>query len=351
MNKLKIVHCANFSYFKNGEVFYSTDRKITFGLMSQGHFVYDFSYRDQSKAQRFLAFKKKSIIKMNQDLIETCINIEPDLLLLAKSEFIFPVTLEKIKKILPSIKIAKWFVDFLDRENKTFFEQFNYIDFFFQTNATSLKKLSSTYPHMTCAFMPNIADPSFERKINLNKEYDLIYIARDHKEDVRYEFAVKLNDFCKKKDYNLKIYASLGNPLVFGTEYYREISKSKIAINFNRSDFLDRINEDNFMGSSDRMNHFMGMHTCTFSPRIRGLEDIYRDKVDVVYFDNLDDCFEKIDFYLKNKKYEEIAINGNKRVYEVSNANRVTKFMLEVIFNEKFADEYEWKSLVYKSNI
>ena len=60
MNKLKIVHCANFSYFKNGEVFYATDRKVTHGLMSQGHFVYDFSYRDQAKAQRFLGFKKKN---------------------------------------------------------------------------------------------------------------------------------------------------------------------------------------------------------------------------------------------------------------------------------------------------
>ncbi|MDZ7817351.1 MAG: hypothetical protein U5K55_01525, partial [Aliarcobacter sp.] len=57
-------------YFKNGEVFYATDRKITHGLINQGHFVYDFSYRDQAKAQRVLAFKKRSIEKMNNDLME-----------------------------------------------------------------------------------------------------------------------------------------------------------------------------------------------------------------------------------------------------------------------------------------
>lgn len=346
---LKIVHCANFSYFKNGEVFYATDRKITHGLMSQGHFVYDFSYRDQAKAQRFLGFKKKSLDKMNQDLIDTCKNIEPDLLLLAKAEFIYPKTLKAIKELLPSVKIAKWFVDFLNRENQTFYDQFQYIDTFFQTSADALADLSIKYPHMLCSYMPNITDPAFDKQMVAKKEYDIIYIARDHKEDVRHKFAILLEDFCKKENLSYKIYASLGNPPIFGTRYYEEISKAKITINFNREDLLEGENKKKFMGSSDRMNHFMGIGTCTFSPKIRGLETLYQDGIDIVYFDGIQDCFSKIKEYLKNKKYEKIATQGNKKVYAVSNTKKVTRFMLESIFKKPYSQAYEWQNLNYKN--
>lgn len=348
MNKLKIVHCANFSYFKNGEVFYATDRKITYGLMSQGHFVYDFSYRDQAKAQRFLGFKKKSIDKMNQDLINTCVNIEPDLLLLAKAEFIFPDTLKKIKELIPNIKIAKWFVDFLNREETEFFKQFNYIDSFFQTSAAKLQDLSSEYQHLLCSYMPNLTDKAFDKKIEIEKKYDIIYIARDYKEDVRHKFAVALNEFCRKNRLNLKLYASLGNPPIFGQSYYKEIAKAKIAINFNRTDKLEGENKEKFMGSSDRMNHFMGVGTCTFSPKIKGLDSLYKDKKDIVYFEGMDDCFDKILYYLKDNKYKKIAQNGNKKVYKVSNTKKVTKYFLETIYNINFTENYEWLRLRYK---
>lgn len=350
MNKtLKIVHCANFSYFKNGEVFYATDRKITHGLMSQGHFVYDFSYRDQAKAQRFLGFKNKSIELMNQDLIKTCENIQPDLLLLAKAEYIYPDTLKRIKEKIPSVKIAKWFVDFLSREEIEFFKQFSYIDSFFQTSAAKLQELSNEFPHMLCSYMPNITDEAFDKKIVSEKEYDIIYIARDHKEDVRHKFAVMLNEFCKNNNLKLKLYASLGNPPIFGQNYYNEIAKAKIAINFNRTDKIEGENRDKFMGSSDRMNHFMGTGTCTFSPKIRGLETLYKDNEDLIYFDGFDDCCRKILDYLKDDKYQEIANNGNRKVYEVSNTKKVTKYILETTFKTEYSENYEWSNLIYKS--
>lgn len=349
MDKLKIIHCANFSYFKNGEVFYATDRKISHGLMHQGHFVYDFSYRDQAKAQRVIGFKKKSIEKMNQDLIETCKNIQPDLLLLAKAEFLYSDTLEKIREDIPNIKIAKWFVDFLNREEKDFFEQFKYIDYFFQTSAVKLQSLSSEFENLVCSYMPNITDHAFDKKIENTKEYDIIYIARDHKEDVRHKFAVALDNFCREKNLKLKLYASLGNPPVFGQTYYDEISKAKIAVNFNRTDKLEGENKEKFMGSSDRMNHFMGTGTCTFSPKIKGLDSLFKDNVDLVYFDGVEDCFEKILYYLEDDRYKKIALEGNKKVYEISNTKKVTQYFLETIYNKSFSQHYEWSELKYKN--
>lgn len=347
MDKLKIVHCANFSYPKNGELYYATDRKVTHGLIQNGHMVYDFSYRDQAKLHRFLGFKKKSIRLMNLDLIETCRNIKPDILVLAKSELVSVETLKTIKELFPKIKIAQWFVDWLEYEKKDFFEKFNYIDSFFQTSAEKLEKLSQDYPKTICSYMPNIADPAFEHDLNLEKKYDVIYIARDYKEDSRYKFAILLKAFCEKYHINLKLFASLGEPPIFGKDYYEAIAQAKIAINFNRTDNIDGINEEKFMGSSDRMNHMMGTGTCLFSPKIVGLDMLYKDQENLVYFESFDDCGKKLLHYLESGEYERIAKQGRKKVFEVSNAKKVTKYMLETLFEVPYSETYEWESLKY----
>ena len=323
------------------------DRKISSGLIQNGHFVYDFSYRDQAKAQRFLGFKKKSIEKMNQDLIDTCKNIQPDLLLLSKSEMIEADTLKSIKELFPNVKIAKWFVDFVEREDEVFFSQLKYIDAFFKTSPKDLLDLSEKYKKTIFTVMPNITDSIFERKTNNSKEYDVVYIARDHKEDVRYKFAVELNEFCKENNLVLKLFGSLGNPPIFGENYYNEISKARIAINFNRDDDLYVQDPIKVLGSSDRLNHFLGMGTCTFSARIKGFENFFRDKEDIVYFDNIEDCFEKIKYFLTEDRYKSIANNGQKRAFNLVNTRRVTKYMLDIIFDEK-VELNEWCEYVFK---
>lgn len=348
---LKIVHCANFSNFKNGASYYAMDRKITHGLIENGHFVYDFSYRDVAKARRFLAFKKKSIQLMNQDLIDTCTNIKPDILLLGKAETISLMTLKTIKELIPDIKIVQWYVDFLETEKKEFFERFNYIDTFLKTSALSLMELSREYPNTIFSCLPNISDPAFDKEYGVEKEYEILYIARDHKEDVRAKFAKLLDEFCRQENINLKVYGSLGNKGVFGSKYYEEISKAKIAINFNRNDDLYHQKKDKILGSSDRMNQFLGAKVCTFSPRIPGFEKLYVDKKDIIYFDDINDCFQKIKYYLEDDKYTIIASNGQQKAYSIVNAKRITKFLLDLSLEQKSEDNYEWQEYIYKNGV
>ena len=40
----KIVHCGIFNEKDNGNFFYGLERKISHGLIQNGHFVYDFSF-------------------------------------------------------------------------------------------------------------------------------------------------------------------------------------------------------------------------------------------------------------------------------------------------------------------
>ncbi|MFK2823806.1 glycosyltransferase [Arcobacter sp. YIC-80] len=344
---LKIVHCGIFNEKDNGNFFYGLERKISHGFIQNGHFVYDFSYRDIERNNRTFGVKDSGLKKMNLSLIEICKNIDADILVLAKAEKIFRSTIETIKKTLPNIKVIQWYVDHLE-EKKDFFEKLDCMDAFFYANAKELKNLSLKYTDTIFSFFPNISDPAFDKSLNYEKTTDVLYIARDYKEDVRTKFALLLKEFCEKENIKLNVFASLGKPAIFGNDFHKEIAKSKIAINFNRDDHLNEVNQEKVLGASDRMAQFLGSKVCTFSPRIKGFEKLYEDEKDLVYFDCPKDCFEKIKKFLQNKKYLEIAQNGQNKTFDIANAKRVTNFMLEVLFNRSKANSYEWAEYKYK---
>ncbi len=344
----KIVHCGIFNELDNGNFFYGLERKISHGLIQNGHFVYDFSYRDIERYSRFLGVKNTGLKKMNQKLIDICININADILFLAKAEKIEKETLIKIKECLPHIKIIQWYVDHL-LETESFFEKLNYIDVFCYPNAKELQNLSSQYKNTVFSFIPNISDPLFDKQLALPKTTDVIYIARDYQEDVRTKFAILLKDFCEKEHIQLKVYASLGNPAVFGHAFHQAISQAKIAINFNRDDNLKDVNPEKILGASDRMAQFLGCGICTFSPRIKGFEKLYQDQKDIVYFDSPSDCFEKLTYYLKEKKYAVIAKNGQEKTYKIANSKRITQYMLELLETSHSLDDYEWYEYKFKN--
>jgi len=344
---LKIVHCGIFNERDNGNFFYGLERKMSHGLSQNGHFVYNFSYRDEERNLRLLGIKDSGLKKMNKKLIDICMNIKVDVLFLAKAEKISIETISTIKKLLPNLKVIQWYVDHLE-ENDAFFEKLNVVDVFYYANAKDLQTLSNRYTETIFSFFPNISDPAFDKNINLDKINDVIYIARDYNEDVRSKFAVLLKDFCEKENIKYEIFASLNNKPVFGNDFHEAIGRTKIAINFNRDDTLEKNNEEKLLGASDRMAQFLGSKICTFSPRINGFEKLYKDEKDIVYFDNPDDCFNKLKEYLSTEKFKKIAESGQSRTFNIANSKRVTKFMLEVVFNNELSETYEWSKYIFK---
>lgn len=348
MQSLKIVHCGIFNEFDDGNFFYGLERKISHGLHQNGHFVYDFSYRDWERNLRTLKIKNSGLTKMQEKLIKICQNVGADLLLIGKGEKIETSTLKAIKRALPNIKIAIWYVDHLN-EKENFWQNLGEIDAFFYANALNLQNLSSKYKNAKFAFFPNISDSAFDRAYDLPKKHDVIYISRDYKEDNRHKFASLLDEYCKKNGINHKIYASLGNECVFGDEFFKAIASSKIAINFNRDDEIECENSKKLLGASDRMAQFMGAGVCTFSPCIAGFESFFEDGKEIVYFKNPSDCFAKISKYLSDDKYASIAKAGQEKALNLANAKRVSNFMIELVFGLEFSQNYEWSDYIYQN--
>ena len=321
MNSLKVVHCANFSESKLGQVFYSIDRKITNGLIRNGHFVYDFSYREVAKNSTFLKRKKLGTKKMNQKLIDTIINIKPDLLLLGHSELVYTSTLKKIKESFPDIKIAMWWVDPFDRIVHIN-DRLPYLDTFFAT--TSPKYYKQFFTNRTnFEYMPNMCDNSIETsKAFENKayEYDLIFIGRS--DDNRKDFINKLFEI---EELDFKIFGNNKKSLIFGQDFLDTIAKSKMAINYSRYNDIP-------LYSSDRIIQLLGQGCLVFSPKIPEFDTLFTEE-EIVYFNDFDDLKEKLIFYKNNeKKRLEISKKGWEKAHRFFNSSVVTEKMVTNIF-------------------
>ncbi|MEN8194694.1 MAG: glycosyltransferase [Bacteroidota bacterium] len=321
MKSLKVVHCANFSESKFGQVFYSIDRKITNGLIRNGHFVYDFSYREIAKSLTFLKRKKLGAKKMNEKLLETIHNVNPDLLLLGHSELVYTSTLKQIKESFPDIKIAMWWVDPFDRIAHIN-DRLSYLDVFFATTSPEYYKQFFTN-RTNFEYMPNMCDDSIETLKafeNQKYDYDLIFIGRS--DDNRKDFINKLSDI---EEIDFKIFGNNKNSLIFGQDFLNTLTKSKMAVNYSRYNDIP-------LYSSDRVIQLLAQGSLVFSPKVPELDTLFTED-EIVYFNDFDDLKEKLIFYKMNEeKRVEISKKGWEKAHTLFNSTLITEKMIENIF-------------------
>ena len=157
---MRILHVANFSWFagkrkRAGALgrYYAMDRKITNGLIRNGHSVWDFSYRDIARhILRVQIGKRRGVRAMNDYLLALATKIVPDVILLGHCELVTPYTLQRFREQLPHCAIGQWWVDPFTSSDRLKLLQAKqpYLDAFFATSSpdyfTPLLRAESTPP-------------------------------------------------------------------------------------------------------------------------------------------------------------------------------------------------------------
>lgn len=327
---LRIVHCATFCTDKFGMDYYSGNHKISNGLIRNGHNVYDFSYRDIARKEALLKIKSLGITKMNQRLIETVSAVQPDLLLLGHSELIANETLFEIRKIMPNMKIAMWWVDWLDGflANRHFFiERINLVDeFFMTTDPAALKDfLPLEKPLEKLHFMPNICDAGIDNGRAFDVEvprHDLLFIGR------RTHLRATLINFLETElaDLSVGLYGQNRDTLVQGRAYIDLLSTCRMAINFSHRN-------DVSLYSSDRQVHLAANGCLTFTPDTPNMRDLFSEE-EMVYFSDFEDLKKKIMHYQAHPdEGRRIAKAGHARAHRDYECQVVTAQMMDKIFS------------------
>ena len=326
--RLKILHCANFSHRKSGAAYYATDRKISNGFTRNGHMVVDFSYRDMARAHSPLKIKALGIKKMNQLLVTTVERMRPDVLVLGHTELVANATLRKIRATHPDIKIVMWFVDWIRKikANQHFFSQrVALLDALFtSTDAALIQSIfTDSSQHAKIHFLPNICDSSIDTGRafeQLRPRHDIVFVGRydGHRNALIRLLRKGLPGF------NIGLYGQSAYSLLLGHDYIKVLAASTMAINYSRHNEIS-------LYSSDRIVHLTANGCLTFSPQPPNMQTIFSDE-EVVYFSDMGDLKEKLLYYAAHPEEAAlIAEAGHKRAHKDYESGVVTRQMLAAL--------------------
>ncbi len=347
--KLKIIHVSNFgNRLFNRLYFISIAKKISNGLIRNGHDVVNISDRDSIRFNRYIT-AQSGINYFNDLLYETVKNYSPDIILLGHSDNIENKTLEKIKNFKKNIKIAQWFEDNLHKSGpdpilnqKRLLKYDNYIDHNFITTDPSVLSFAKNKPYH---YLPIPVDKNIERLniYNSNDQiYDLFFTMshgvnrgklKENKKDVRYPFLDKLLN--KNPNIIFDIYGYKGREPIWSEDFYYTIAQSKMGLNLSRTNSVKYY-------TSNRISSLIGNGLMTFIDVHTKLNDFF-DKDEVVFYRNVNDLSQKLAFFKKNNKLrKKIAQKGQRKYFDYFDSRVVSQYIIDKIYDLKFKNHKPW---------
>ena len=344
MNKiLKILHIADMHNRHRGRLYYSSVKKINNGFVKNNYNVLQISDRDFLQSNIF-NYKKPLFLYYIDKTIE---NFHPDIILFGHVDSLNEDDFFYLRNKYKNIKFSQYFVDTLDpnfhqhdRHKKRFFLKYQICDTNFITSYPGAFDFIDTDKTF---FIPNVCDKSIDVLENynfLNLKYD-IFFALSHGQhrgglkrgyiDERTVFINQLN----LDDLKVNFFGTKKKP-VWGNEFFNELSKTKMAINYNRGQRLKYY-------SSDRIALLIANGLLTFLQKNYSYEDFFEDKNDVIFFDSVNDLSEKIKYYSKNDLERcRIAKNGKMKYFDLFENVLVTKYMVDKILDYKILNKLAW---------
>ena len=335
---LKILHVSTFDEKNDHRLFnISIANKISKGLIRNNHDVINFNYRAYIKKN--LISGKNSLI--NNKIINICNNYRPDLIILGHNNVLDTNSIESIKTKY-KCKIILWYEDALGhrgkgpnwRENLSLIEKNNLlIDNYFLTTHPS--EISTSINKKKMFFLPIPVDENIENLelYKNNYKYKDLFFAFSHgvnfgklkrgKSDERETFINDLMTNFPKINYNI-LGVSNHEPK-WNYEFYRELSKCKIALNLSRGMPLRYT-------SSNRIASLIGNGIYTFIDQKTKYSDFF-DENEMGFYKNINDLGKKIEILLSNpKKLQKFGRLGKKKYFELFNNKKIAKEIIDFTF-------------------
>jgi spore maturation protein CgeB len=342
---LKILHITDFHYRHNSRLFYSTARKINNGLIRNNFYVNEIS--EKELYNKYFFFSNK----INNNILQSVINLNPDLIIIGHCSRINFETFRKIKELKKNIKIIQWFIDSLtsagpdyDHNVKTFLKYSQFLDQSFITTDVETVEINKRFKRKI-NFIPNPCDASIDN-LKIDKVphplYDLFFAMShgQHRGVLKKSYKDSRETFIKKiikKNTNL-IYDFYGldnlNP-IWGNDFFNRLSQSKMALNLSRGKTVKYY-------SSDRISSLISNGITTFIDIKTELKKFFNNN-EVIFYKNINDLSESL-IYLKNndKKRREIGRNGRLKYTKYYNSTLISLYMIEKTFGLKFSKNYSW---------
>jgi glycosyltransferase involved in cell wall biosynthesis len=341
-NKLRILNIYNMGQKLNHRLYnISLGKKFTNGFIRNGNDVLEISDRDFIKQNR--QFSLNSTHERFQNyLIETFKNYKPNFLFFGHSNNISLETMDSFKKINKNLIISQWNEDPIMPSLKDSQTNINKISFFHKyvdhnfitTDPQIFRKQNDKLKNLHFLFIPVDKNIECYDVYKLKPANDLFYamshgvnraILKKGKSDNRINFLNELIDKIKGIKYDF--YGFENKEPIWGDDFYKALINSKMGLNLSRG-------LPTKYYSSNRIASLMGNGILTFIDKKTRLGDFF-NKNEIIFYKNIRDLADKINFYKKNDKARiKIATNGKKKYFQLFNEKVMTKYIIKKSLGE-----------------
>ena len=339
---LKILHISNFGTKTDHRLFnISIAKKISNGLIRNGHDVIDYDYRNIG----FKGFFKDII---DNKVLSICKNYLPNLILLGHNNILSRSSIEIIKEKY-KCKIAIWYEDHVIKGDPNFRNNLNLlekncdlIDQYFITTSPDIIKTKISKDKLN--YLPIPVDPNIEKGhfYNNKKEKDLFFALshgvnygrlKKNSFDERIRFIEELLN--KPSDIKFHILGLYNEQPKWNHEFENELKISKTALNLSRGG-------PNTYASSNRIASLMGNGILPFIHEKVKYQDFF-DNDEIVTYKNSNDLINKLLLIKDNDKLlKKRAKNSKKSYFAYFNNKLVSNYIIEKVFNFKNKTNYKW---------
>ena len=343
-NKLKILNIYNQGQKLDHRLYnISLGKKFTNGFIRNGHDVLEISDRDYIKNNRGFSFTSVGN-SFQKYLIESFKNYNPDLVFFGHTKNIEIETIDTLKKLNKNLIISQWNEDPVmpslnySRNNIENIQKYSeLVDHnFITTNPSELKKQNINTDNFHFFFVPVDKNIEFFNVYNLRPQKDLFY-AMSHgvnratlKEGIEDDRIIFLNNLVKKIP-NIKydFYGFANKQPIWGNNFFRSLINSKMGLNLSRG-------KPTKYYSSNRIASIMGNGLLTFIDKKVQMDHFFNSR-EIVFYNNISDLADKINFYSKNDKLrKKIAINGQKKYFKLFNEKRITEYFVNISVGKNY---------------
>lgn len=335
---MRIVHVAHQQLRKYGHIRVSWAQKLYFGLIRNGHCVQMFSDRDVAAFEAPFGIRELGKKAANRRLLETIESFEPELVIIGHCDIIKNETVEEIRRRYPGVVIVGANNDplFAPDNHAKIAERCEVVDtMFVSTGEPELEAFAGKRARLR--HMPNPVDDSIDIYDSSKKEQlenDLIFCSKSTAHTSR----GKIANFLKENLADELVFrtpGSFGEPGVWGRDYERFLSRSKMGLNLNRQEGLHWY-------SSARMAQMAGNGLLVFTHSGARFDTLFPAET-LVYFSEPEELLEKIrEFHRDNAMRMAWAANTREFFHREINSTLYAQYIVEESMNLPYSHAYVW---------
>jgi len=340
----KILHISNFDVRTSHRLFnLSIAKKITNGLIRNGHDVINFDYRNYKN--KFLDLKS-----LNEKIIEITNNYRPNLILLGHNNSLSRETITKIKTKYDT-KFALWYEDHVIKGDPNFRKNLDLIelnhdiiDQYFITTAPEIIK--TKIPFSKINFLPIPVDPNIESGhfYKISKGKDLFFALSNGVNfgklkkniiDERLKFIEKLI-LCSEDKINFNILGLYNEQPKWNYAFNNELMISKTALNLSRGG-------PNKYASSNRIASIMGNGVLPFIDEKIKYQDFF-DNDEIETYTSPKNLILKLSNIIHHEKKLIVrSKNAKRRYFDLFNNRIIADFIVHKVFDIKNSFKFIWE--------